>query len=431
MRTESGTIDKVLSTIDREELARLAMDIVSIPTPTGSEGEVARFIGDWLKKQGIEAFLQETEKDRYNVVGILPGRGGGPTLLYNGHMDTALAGTQEDLLITGRTEPEWQALAIRDGEIIRGSGIVNDKGPLACTLIMAKALKESGVPLMGDIIVTGVAGEIGRAPVDQFQGPAYRGKGHGARFLVTHGIVGDYAIVAEPSQFRITWAQCGAVFIKITNYGEPMYAPFVEHAVSPKESKNAVVKMASIIPALEEWARRYENEHRYEFKGGTMVPKVNIGSIFGGAPFKPNFSPAICNLYVEAFMTPGQRAIDVLREVKEVLRSTGIEAKCSLFLSVNGYEAKGAEPLVEAMEEAHLYVRGRKPEPIRSAYTSTYADLTVFAEVGIPAIKCGPSPEAPDAKPATGERQKIDDLLAAAKMYSIAALEIANRPLRS
>jgi hypothetical protein len=51
----------------------------------------------------------------------------------------------------------------------------------------------------------------------------------------------------------------------------------------------------------------------------------------------------------------------------------------------------------------------------------------VFAEVGIPAIKCGPSPENPDAKPATGEMQKIDDLYAAAKMYAVAALEIVNR----
>lgn len=426
MRIDSGTIEKVLSHIDREELTRLAMDIVSIPSPTGSEGEVGRFIEDWLKKQGIEAFRQEIEQERYNVVGVIPGKGNGPTLLFNGHMDTALAGTQEDLLITGRSEPEWQALAIREGDVIRGSGIVNDKGPLACTLIMAKALKESGVQIMGDILVTGVAGEIGRSQVDHYRGPAYRGKGLGARFLVTHGVVGDYAIVVEPSQFRITWAQCGAVFIKITTYGEPMYAPFVDHPVSAKESKNAVIRMASIIPALEEWARRYEKEHRYEFKGGTMVPKVNIGSIFGGAPFKPNFSPAICNLYVEAFMTPGQRAIGVLREVKEVLAGTGIEAKSSLFLSVNGYEAKGAEPLVEAMEEAQEYVRGRKPEPIRSAYTSTYADLTVFAEVGIPVIKCGPSPENPDAKPATGEMQKIDDLHAAAKMYAVAALEIVN-----
>lgn len=429
MRSDRASIEKVLGCIDREELARLAMDVVSIPSPTGSEGEVARFIHGWLKKQGIEAFLQEIEKDRYNVVGVLPGKGGGPTLLFNGHMDTALAGTQEDLWITGRTEPEWQALATREADIIRGSGIVNDKGPLTCTLIMAKALKESGAGLKGDVILTGVAGEIGRSQVDHYQGPAYRGKGHGARFLVTHGVVGDYAIVVEPSQFRVTWAQCGAVFLKITTYGEPMYAPFVDHPLALKESKNAVVKMSAAIPVLEEWARRYEKEHRYEFKGGTMVPKVNIGSIFGGAPFKPNFSPAICNLYVEAFMTPGQRSIDVLREVKEVLRGAAVEAKCSLFLSVNGYEAKGAEPLVAAMEEAHEYVRGRRPEPIRSAFTSTYADLTVFAEVGIPAIKCGPSPESPDAKPATGEMQKVDDLFAAAKMYAIASMEIANRDL--
>jgi acetylornithine deacetylase/succinyl-diaminopimelate desuccinylase-like protein len=404
MRTDKETLARVLGHIDREELSQLAMDVVNIPTPTGSEAEVAKFINDWLEKQGIESFLQETEPGRYNVVGLLPGKGRGPTLLFNGHMDTALAGTQEDLWITGSTRPEWQALARREDDIIYGSGIVNDKGPLACTLMMAKALKESGI----------------------YQGAAYRGKGHGARFLVTHGVVGDYVIVVEPSQFRITWAQCGAVFIKITTYGEPMYGPFVDHPVSPKESKNAVVRMASIIPALEEWARRYEKEHRYEFKGGVMVPKVNIGSIFGGAPFKPNFSPAICNLYVEAFMTPGQRAIDVLREVKAVLADTAIEAKSSLFLSVNGYESKGAEPLVAAMEEAHEYVRGRKVEPIRSAFTSTYADLTVFAEVGIPAIKCGPSPEAADAKPATGEMQKVDDLLAAAKMYTCAALEIAN-----
>ena len=44
MHTDKSIIDKVLGYIDREELARLAMDVVSIPSPTGSEGEVARFI---------------------------------------------------------------------------------------------------------------------------------------------------------------------------------------------------------------------------------------------------------------------------------------------------------------------------------------------------------------------------------------------------
>ncbi|MCY4442627.1 MAG: M20/M25/M40 family metallo-hydrolase, partial [Deltaproteobacteria bacterium] len=185
MQTDEATLQKVFSHIDREELAQLAMDVVNFPTPTGSEEEVARFIHDWLQKQGIETFLQHTEPGRANVVGVIPGTGGGPTLLFNGHMDTALSGGQEDLWITGSTRPEWQALARREDDVIYGSGIVNDKGPLTCTLAMAKALKESGVRLKGDVIVTGVAGEIGRSPVDHYQGPAYRGKGHGARYLVT------------------------------------------------------------------------------------------------------------------------------------------------------------------------------------------------------------------------------------------------------
>jgi len=429
MRTDRDAIEKVLGHIDREELARLAMDVVSIPSPTGGEGEVARFIADWLRTQGIDVFLQEVEKDRYNVVGVLHGTGDGPTLLYNAHMDTALSGSVEDLMITGEMRPEWQAQAVREGDVIRGTGIVNDKGPLACTLIMAKALKQSGARLAGDVIVTGVAGEIGRAPVDQYQGPAYRGKGLGARYLVTHGVVGDYAIVAEPSQLRITWAQCGAAFIKLTTSGEPMYGPFVDHPADLRESKNAVVRMATLVAALEAWARRYEDQHRYDFEGGTVVPKVNIGAITGGAPFKPNFSPAVCSLFVEAFMAPGQRAVEVLREVKAAVRDSGIDARASLYLSVNGYEAKGVEPVVRAMEDAHEYVRGRRPEPVRSRFTSTYADLNVFVEAGIPAIKCGPSPEEPTAKPATGERQKLDDLLHATRMYAIASLEIANGPV--
>ena len=97
------------------------------------EEPLLKFINDWLEKQGIESFLQETEPGRYNVVGVLPGKGRGPTLLFNGHMDTALSGSQEDLWITGSTRPEWQALARREDDIISGSGIVNDKGPRTCS----------------------------------------------------------------------------------------------------------------------------------------------------------------------------------------------------------------------------------------------------------------------------------------------------------
>ena len=77
------TLDNVFNRIRKEELTRLAMDLVNIPSPTGEEGELAEFIVDWLRKQDIPAFLQELEKDRYNAVGRLPGAGNGFSLTFS------------------------------------------------------------------------------------------------------------------------------------------------------------------------------------------------------------------------------------------------------------------------------------------------------------------------------------------------------------
>jgi acetylornithine deacetylase/succinyl-diaminopimelate desuccinylase-like protein len=426
MKTDRKTLEKVWAKVDKKELVSLAMELVSTPSTTGSEEAAAKLLVNWLNERDIPAFYQEVEHGRGNVVGRLKGSGGGPTLLYNGHLDTALSGDPEDALFAGRIKPEWRAFARREGNLIYGSGIINDKGPLCCSLVAAHAIKKAGVPLKGDLVLTGVCGEIGKAPIDGYQGVPYRGKGIGTRYLLTHGAVADYAIVVEPSRLAITWAQAGAVFMKITVWGEAMYAPFVQHPEDLRKSKNAVVKMSTLIKPLEEWARRYEKEHAYRFGAGVMVPKVNIGSIFGGAPFKPNFSPGICNLYVEAFTAPNQRSIDVLRELEGVLKKSGVDADVELYLSVKGYESKGAQPLVEVMRGAYQAVRKRSPKPIASELTSTYADLNIFAEMGIPVIKCGPAPDDPSLKPATDEVQKIEDLFDATKMYVAATLEVCN-----
>lgn len=426
MKTDRKTLERVWKHVEEKELVSLAMDLVSTPSTTGSEEAAAKLLVNWLNERDIPAFYQEVEAGRGNVVGRLKGSGDGPILMFNGHLDTALSGDPQDVMFAGRIRPEWKALARRKGNLIYGSGIVNDKGPLCCSLVAAHALQKSGVKLKGDMVLTGVCSEIGRAPIDQYQGAPYRGKGIGMRYLLTHGVVADYAIVVEPSRFGITWAQSGAVFIKITVWGEPMYAPYVEHPEDLRKSQNAVVKMSTLIEPLETWARRYEKAHTYKFGAGLLVPKVNIGAVLGGAPFKPNFSPGVCNLYVEAFTAPGTRPIDVLREVEEVVGKSGLDAKVELYLSVRGYESKNAKPLVDVMGAAYQAVRNRPPKPIETQLSSTYADLNVLVEMGIPAIKCGPAPDDPKLKPATGEVQKVQDLVDAAKMYVAAALEVCN-----
>ena len=57
------------------------------------------------------------------------------------------------------------------------------------------------------IVVSAVAGEISREPVDEFQGTAYLSKDLGARFMATHGVVN--AFVLEPHDEACHWVLLG------------------------------------------------------------------------------------------------------------------------------------------------------------------------------------------------------------------------------
>ncbi len=187
---------EVLAAIDREELISLALDLANIDSPSGQEKPVSDFILQWLTDNGIHARQIALVPDRPNVVGRIPGSGSGLELIFNAHMDVAW-GPRERRWMHDPDNPFYTS-AWRNGDTLTGNGLVNDKGPLACTLIAAKAIKQAGVSLLGDLIVTGVCGEIGQEPVDEFTAPTYLSKEVGTRYLITHGIVGDFAFAVHP-----------------------------------------------------------------------------------------------------------------------------------------------------------------------------------------------------------------------------------------
>src|SRR5688572_26253525 len=105
MPIDTEGAQKVLAQIDRNEVAQLARDLVDIPSPTGQEAAVADYILDWYARQGLKAVRQEVEVDRPNAVGILKGRGGGLSLMFNGHTDTSFTGTEADRRMVANMEP--------------------------------------------------------------------------------------------------------------------------------------------------------------------------------------------------------------------------------------------------------------------------------------------------------------------------------------
>ncbi len=424
MAIDREAAQKVLTQIDKDELARLACDLVDIPSPTGQEKRLAEFILGWYQANGLKALRQEVEVERPNAVGVLKGDGAGLSLGFNGHMDTSFTGTQEDLRMVANVEPDSDLKgSIKDGKVC-GLGISNMKGGVAAFMMAGKALKKSGVKLKGDVILAAVVGEISRTPTGPWQTKEYRGEGAGTRHLLTHGMHSDYAVVADGSDMNIVWTQTGVVQIKIATFGKAEAAWGTKRSTHPMVKLNAIVKMTKIIEALEKWAEGFEEKYIYQSPTGPIYPKVNIGAIEGGAPYRPNYFPGVCSIYVDIRTPPQVRPVTVQHELERVLSSLGIEYEMEAYKSLLGHEGKGVEPLVKSIEEIYQYLFGEKVRPEAPDRASIWTDTNVYNELGIPAVKIGPRGRRIGPR---NEEIDIDQLLKAAQLYALIALDICSR----
>ena len=184
---------QVLEEVDRQrivEVARNAADIVSI---TGDEKEIAEYLGSEFEKLGMQVEYQEVEEGRPNVIGTLKGTGGGATLMFCAHMDH-FDNPQETVVEDDR---------------IYGRGLVNMKAAFPCYIEAVSAIQKAGVQLKGDLIISGVVGEIEKAQIGRFQGKTYRGAGVGARHMMDHGVMADMCIIGEPTGLQLQIGNAG------------------------------------------------------------------------------------------------------------------------------------------------------------------------------------------------------------------------------
>src|SRR5207248_11096121 len=178
--------DKIVAAVDETRLVDLAVDLVSISSPTGDEQAMGERMREELERMGLQVQWQEVEDGRPNVVGLLEGVRGRPSLMFNGHMDTSYSGRESWLAGIPGFQPQG---FVRDGRVF-GLGISNMKGALACYMEAVRALREGGVRLRGDVMIACVAGEIEKTQwYPDYVGSEYRGYASGSRFLTSHGAV--------------------------------------------------------------------------------------------------------------------------------------------------------------------------------------------------------------------------------------------------
>lgn len=406
--------------IDEDAIVELALALGNLDSPTGLEGAASDHVFEWLEHAGFEPRRVALLPDRPNVVARVRGAGHGPSLMFNSHLDTTIAA--EEVLTTPHAgAPEYHE-AWREGDRLIGNGIVNNKGVMSTWMVACKALRDAGVQLQGDLVMTMVVGEIGVEPVDEFQSPEYLAKEAGARFVVNRGVTADYAVVAEGTSFGLCWVEAGKAFFKVNVLGDepPLYTPYLPRPTSLAGSPNAIVRSAEVIRAIEEWAERYEREHTYRCEGGTVIPKVSINAVRSGVPYKITKTPSICHLYVDARITPEQDIRSVERELRTVVEESGIPALVEPIAFRRGYEAHDVEPLVASVEAAHGRIFGDRPGRPIDAITSMWRDSNVFIEAGIPTVVYGPGASVGGGNFA----MEIQDLVQAARVFAAIPIEV-------
>ena len=415
--------DDIPAAIDPQEVIDLALALGNIDSPTGSEGEAGQYVFDWLASNGFEPRKYALVEDRFNVAAWIHGTGGGYHLVFNSHLDTTL---RPDAVWSAREpgEPLYHS-AWLDGDEIHGDGVVNDKGPMAAFLVAAKAIRSAGATLRGDLVVSAVAGEISREPIDEFQGPFYLSKDLGARFMATHGVVGDFVLVAEGTGFGIVGIEPGKAQFKITiaTEGPRYYSPYLPRPTPAARSGNAIVRASAVVAAFETWADDYEKRQTYESEQGRIVPKASINAIRSGYPFGITSAPQVAGLYVDTRILPGVNPLDVRDELRGVLAAAGVAGTVELTLYRPGFETRGAEPLIDAIRAAHAKTFPNPPQIVADAVTSMWRDTNAFNELGIPAVSYAPR----SVSHATSKSFKVADLVDAARVYARIALDLCNR----
>ena len=217
--------EMTLESPDFEAAIAFAQDLIRIPGLPGAEGGVARRVLEELRKLRFhDAWTDEAG----NVIGVIRGHGGGPSVMLNCHLDSVDPGDPD----------QWEHhpyQAVLERGFLHGRGSLDIKGPLALqTHAAARFVDERPA---GDVIVAHTVLEE-------------RG-GWGMDHLMSRGEVRpDAIIIGEVTGGDICIGHRGRAEIIVEIHGE------AAHASMPDRGLNPLCTLSAVLPALQDYAAR-------------------------------------------------------------------------------------------------------------------------------------------------------------------------------
>ena len=329
----------------------------SLSSQGSGESKLARFLGTYMESFGLEVYYQEIALNRTNVIGILKGSGGGKSLMFNGHLDT--------VGVTGMQIPPFEA--IFEAGNLYGRGSMDMKSGVAAQILAARMLKESGVTLSGDVIVTCVADE------------EYLSIGTEA---LVKEFTADAAVVTEPTNMEVMIAHKGFVWINLEINGK------AAHGSRPEEGIDAIMKAGHVLHALDQWDRNSLSQRKHHLLGRASL---HASLIEGGTEI--SIYPALCKIKLERRTLPGENLVSVSQEIDALLttlrvRDEQLLTKYECYFERKPLETSPDEPIVEMLGKHYSRILGKTVNHKGIAF---WTDAALLAEAGIPVVVFGPA----------------------------------------
>jgi acetylornithine deacetylase len=414
----SSAENRVLAAVDEQALIRTVVDLVRVPSVSGTEAEsqlqhvmaealieadcdVDLWPLDLQELRADERFPGE-EVDRsegYGVAAVTAGDGP-PALVLQGHVDVVPVG---DL---GRWAGHDPFSGRISNGILYGRGACDMKAGLAANLEVVRAIRRSGVRLERPLGLHAVIGE--------------EDGGIGAFATMLRGHTGDAAVITEPTGGRVVVANAGALTFRLTVPGR------AAHGSARLEGHSAIDAYLPIHAALAALERERNIEVDPLFGDHRLPYPISVGRLAAGdwASSVPDVLVAEgrygvrLDEDVDEARSAFETALAAAGERDPWLRDHPVRVSWPGGQFASGRIALD-HPLIEQTRTAVADVTGA-PAPPRTA-ASYGSDLRLYAGLGgIPTLHHGPG----DVRFAHAPREQVPvaEVIATARAMALLAL---------
>ena len=382
------TIARIRDSVRPDRLLDTAVQLIEVPSPTGSANAVADRLqqildGDGFPVQRVEAGWPDAPA----VVARLDSGVVGRTLQLNGHLDTV--------------HLPFVPPRVENG-VLHGSGSSDMKGGIAASVEAMRALRDADALKGGTVMLT--AHDLHEAPW---------GDGRQVSHLIAEGYVGDGVLLPEYLADRIPVVGRGLAVLAV-EVKRPGYP--VHEVLGGIEQPSVIQCGAEIVHRFHEsdvqLARR---THPMAGRESLFVGQIHSGEIYNQAPTKLELSGTRRWL-------PGSKVDQVESEFHELLSRVaeryGVEVEGQFQLARDAFEISEDDALVQSVQSSCLAVSGARL-PI-GAKPFVDDGNTFVSQGGVPAVTHGP-----DALGAhtLNEEVQVSELVRVAQVYALTAIQ--------